>query len=178
MLTFGHGRLTRDELVRLLTGAGVESIVDVRRFPGSRNNVAAARGAIEDLAADLSIDYRQDARLGGRRALNKEQDAASPDTWWEVAAFRAYAHWTRSEEFRRGLAELVTAESGRRTAIMCSEAVWWRCHRRIISDIVKVEYDVPVEHLMHNGRLTEHRVSDGARTGDDGRLVWDDGLNA
>lgn len=77
-----------------------------------------------------------------------------------------------------GLAELVTATSGRRTAIMCSEAVWWRCHRRIISDIVKVEYDVPVEHLMHNGRLTEHRVSDGARTGDDGRLVWDDGLSA
>jgi uncharacterized protein (DUF488 family) len=173
VLTFGHGRLARAELAALLTEAHVESVVDVRRFPGSRSNPAAARGAIDALADELGIGYRHDPRLGGRRSLTKEQEAGSPDTWWQVAAFRAYAGWTRSEEFRAGLADLVAAPTVRRTAIMCSEAVWWRCHRRIISDVVVMEHDVPVEHLMHDGRLIVHPVSAGARPGEDGRLVWD-----
>ncbi|MGN6611095.1 MAG: DUF488 domain-containing protein [Angustibacter sp.] len=173
MLTFGHGRLDRDELAALLESAGVEAVVDVRRFPGSRSNSAAARGEVEQLATDVGIAYRQDARLGGRRSLTKEQDAASPDTWWQVKAFRAYAGWTRSDEFRAGLAELLDEVARHRTAVMCSEAVWWRCHRRLIGDVVAVEAGVRVEHLMHDGRLVEHPVSDGARTASDGRLVWD-----
>ncbi|KQX70078.1 hypothetical protein ASD06_01735 [Angustibacter sp. Root456] len=173
MLTFGHGRLDREELADLLESAGVEAIVDVRRFPGSRSNAAASRGAVEQLAAEVDIAYRQDARLGGRRSLTKDEDAASPDTWWQVKAFRAYAGWTRSEEFRAGLADLLAEAQTRRTAILCSEAVWWRCHRRIISDVVAVEGGVRVEHLMHDGRLVEHPVSDGARGGPGGRLVWD-----
>jgi uncharacterized protein (DUF488 family) len=90
-----------------------------------------------------------------------------------VKAFRAYAGWTRSEEFRAGLADLLSEISSHRTAIMCSEAVWWRCHRRIISDVVAVEDGVRVEHLMHDGRLVEHPVSDGARRGAGGHVVWD-----
>ncbi|KRE61361.1 hypothetical protein ASG78_10685 [Nostocoides sp. Soil756] len=173
MLTFGHGRLDREELASLLEGAAVEAVVDVRRFPGSRTNAAASRGAVEDLAGEVGIAYRQDARLGGRRSLTQDDDAASPDTWWQVKAFRAYAGWTRSEEFRAGLADLLAEVQARRTAVMCSEAVWWRCHRRIISDVVAVEGGVRVEHLMHDRRLVEHRVSEGARLGPDGRLVWD-----
>jgi len=176
VLTFGHGRLERDELADLLTGAGVTGIVDVRRFPGSRANSAAARGAIPELADELGIDYRWDERLGGRRSLTAEEDRASPDTWWRVAAFRAYAAWTRSDDFRAALPELAAEEGD--AAIMCSEAVWWRCHRRIISDVLVLECGVPVRHLMHDGRLDEHEPSDGARVGEDGRVVWDGAADA
>ncbi len=95
MLTFGHGRLTRDQLADLLVNAGVARVIDVRRFPGSRANAAAARDAIPQLAVELDIEYRWDERLGGRRTLTAEQDRESPDTWWRVRAFRAYAGWRR-----------------------------------------------------------------------------------
>ncbi|UFU05572.1 DUF488 domain-containing protein [Ruania halotolerans] len=173
VLTCGHGRLDGEQLGSLLADAGVECLIDVRRFPGSRRNAAAASGAIEALTTGLGISYRWDSRLGGRRRLSAADDAASPDSWWKVAAFRAYAGWTRSEECRAGLLDLVAAAQGNRTAIMCSEAVWWRCHRRLISDVLVLEHELPVQHLMHDGRLTEHRPSDGARVGSDGRVLWD-----
>lgn len=173
MLTFGHGRLDRQELGRLLTEAEVQRVVDVRRFPGSRANPAAARGEIPDLLADLGIEYRWDARLGGRRALTKAEDEASPDTWWRVAAFRAYAGWTRSPEFRSALPELLAQDDTGVTAVMCSEAVWWRCHRRLIADVVLGEAQRPVWHLMHDGRLMPHELSAGASFRPDGELVWD-----
>lgn len=175
LLTFGHGRLTRRELADLLTAAGVERVVDVRRFPGSRTNEAAAQGQVPDLLDEIGIDYRWDERLGGRRSLSAEADAQSPDHWWRVKAFRAYAAWTRSEEFGQALPALLDDLRSARTAIMCSEAVWWRCHRRIVSDAVTLLRDVPVEHLMHTGKLTGHRPSEGARVTDSGTLVWDGG---
>src|SRR5690606_16340554 len=152
MLTFGHGRLDREGLGDLLRKAEIAVVVDVRRFPGSRANPAAARGQIEDLAAELGITYRHDERLGGRRRLSADDDA-SPDAWWRVAQFRAYAAWTRTPEFPAGLDELLAEDAAARTAIMCSEAVWWRCHRRIVADVLTVEHDVEVEHLMHDGSL-------------------------
>ena len=82
LLTVGHGTLSREELAELLRGAGIEQLVDVRRFPGSRTNDAAARGAVEEVCAEAGIGYRWDERLGGRRRLTKDEDAASPDTWW------------------------------------------------------------------------------------------------
>jgi uncharacterized protein (DUF488 family) len=175
LLTFGHGRLSRDELAALLTDAGIERVVDVRRFPGSRANEAASRGEIPDLLDEIGLDYRWDERLGGRRHLGKEEDQASPDTWWQVKAFRAYAAWTRSAEFRAAVPDLLSDVADARTAVMCSEAVWWRCHRRLISDVVLLAHGVPVEHLMHSGKLTPHRVSEGARLSPDGELIWDVG---
>lgn len=172
MLTFGHGHLSRDGLAALLTGAGVEAIVDVRRFPGSRHNEAAARGEVPGLASEWGIAYRHEARLGGRRRLTADEDARSPDTWWQVDAFRAYAAWTRTPEFRAAMAELADDARVHRTAVMCSEAVWWRCHRRMISDVAVLVYGLPVEHLMHDGRRVEHRVSEGARLTHD-EVVWD-----
>ncbi|NYG57227.1 uncharacterized protein (DUF488 family) [Nocardioides daedukensis] len=173
MLTFGHGRLDRDQLAALLGDADVELVVDIRRFPGSRNNPAAAAGQVEALLEENGIGYRHDPRLGGRRRLNKDEDAATLDPWWRVAAFRAYADWTRTEEFGEGLAELIGDDRERRTAIMCSEAVWWRCHRRVVSDVAVVAHGLTVEHLMHDGRLLEHPVSEGVRRRPDGLLVWD-----
>lgn len=173
LLTFGHGRLDRDALAALIGPAGITRVVDVRRFPGSRANDAAARDAIPDLLDELGIDYRWDERLGGRRHLNAAEMRESPDSWWRVDAFRAYAAWTRSDDFRAGIAELIPDIDGATTAVMCSESVWWRCHRRLISDVMALEHDTEVRHLMHDGRLLEHRPSEGARLDEDGSLIWD-----
>jgi uncharacterized protein (DUF488 family) len=171
VITFGHGRLSRDELGELVRGAGLERVVDVRRFPGSRTNAAAARGAVPGLLAELGVDYRWDERLGGRRNLTAREDEVSPDDWWQVKAFRAYAAWTRSRDFGEGVAELLADAGAARTAVLCSEAVWWRCHRRIISDVLVLLHGVAVEHLMHTGKLTPHKPSEGAQRAD-GCLIW------
>lgn len=171
LLTLGHGTLDSDGLGALLEGAGVRRLVDVRRFPGSRNNPAAKRPALEELTHSLGIEYRWDERLGGRRRL--DADAPRLDTWWRVTQFQAYAAWTRTPDFRAGLADLLHDIPAARTAVMCSESVWWRCHRRLVADVVQVEHEVPVLHLMHDGRLTPHGPSEGARVGEDGWLVWD-----
>lgn len=173
LLTVGHGRLDRDELARLLTGAGVELLVDIRRFPGSRANPAAARGSVPELTAEAGIGYRWEEDLGGRRTLNAEQRRASPDTWWRVEAFRAYCAWTRDPAFRAAVGRVVGDARERRTAVMCSESVWWRCHRRIVADVVAAVHRLPVGHLMHNGSVHEHRVSEGLRLDAAGEPVWD-----
>ncbi|MCT1997464.1 DUF488 domain-containing protein [Brachybacterium muris] len=173
LITVGHGRLDRDELTALLSGAGIERLVDVRRFPGSRANDAAARGQVEAICEAAGIDYRWEERLGGRRRLTKEQDSASPDVWWRVAAFRAYAAWTREPEFRAAVADLLVDIDAARTAVMCSESVWWRCHRRIIADVITLEHGIPVEHLMPSGDLRIHEPSEGARLDTEGHVVWD-----
>lgn len=175
MLTFGHGRLSRDELRALVTGAGIEFVVDVRRFPGSRANPAASAGAVPDLLATAGVGYRWEERLGGRRHLTAAEDAASPDSWWQVAAFRAYAAYTRTDAFRAGLQQVLTDDEQQHTAIMCSESVWWRCHRRLIADVLTLEFGRVVEHLMPDGRLVRHKLSEGARRGRGGFLVWDAG---
>lgn len=173
LLTFGHGRLDRGQLAALVQGAGIDLVVDVRRFPGSRANEAAARGEVPDMLAEFGIDYRWDERLGGRRHLAAAEDQASPDTWWRVQAFRAYAAWTRSEPFRAAIPDLLADVERTRTAVMCSEAVWWRCHRRIIADVVLLAHHLPVCHLMHDGRLVPHPGSEGARPDPGLGLVWD-----
>jgi uncharacterized protein (DUF488 family) len=171
LLTLGHGTLDSAGLGDLLQSAGVDLLVDVRRFPGSRTNPAATRPALEDLTGTLGIGYRWEERLGGRRRLARDDPGI--DSWWQVAQFRAYAAWTRTADFRSALEELLGQLTTSRTAVMCSESVWWRCHRRLIADVVVAEQGAQVLHLMHDGRLTPHTVSEGARRGEDGRLVWD-----
>ena len=170
LLTVGHGPQGRDELGGRLTGAGVEVLVDVRRFPGSRNNPDVARGALEEWLPELGIGYRWDERLGGRRRLPRGEPVE--DGWWTVAQFAAYAAHTRTPEFAAGL-DAVLAEAATSTvAVMCSESVWWRCHRRLIADVAVLGRGVPVTHLMPDGRLTPHRPSDGAVVAPDGTLTW------
>lgn len=173
LITVGHGRLEAAQLADLLAGAGIATVVDVRRFPGSRANPAAARGRIPEICAGAGISYRWEERLGGRRRLTADQDAASPDTWWNVAAFRAYAAHTRTEEFRAGFSALVADVERTRTAILCSESVWWRCHRRIIADVAMLERGIEVRHLMPGGALRVGEPSAGARVDDEGHVVWD-----
>ena len=163
LLTVGHGTSTEDELSERLTGAGVELLVDVRRFPGSRRHPHLSREAIADW---LPLPYRWEERLGGRRPLPPD----SPDVALRNASFRGYASWMRTPDFRDALAEVL--EEPRRSAVMCSESVWWRCHRRMVADAVVLLHEVDVLHLMPDGRLTPHRPTDGVRVDGD-RLVYD-----
>ena len=170
LLTVGHGRLAEAALGSLLRDASVELLVDVRRFPGSRANPAVSRDALARWLPEAGVGYRWEERLGGRRSLPRGDDE---DPWWQVEAFRAYAAHTRTDEFGAAMGPLLEEVSARRVAVMCSESVWWRCHRRIIADVAVVGHGLEVRHLMHDGRLTEHRPADGARVRSDGLVVWD-----
>ena len=170
LLTFGHGTATQEQLVELLTAAEVRQVVDVRRFPGSRRHPHVATDELARWLPAAGIAYRWEPRLGGRRTVPVEEAGADP--WWKVEAFRAYAAYTRTEKFRTATAELLAEIDGQAsagaTAIMCSESLWWRCHRRLIADVVLLLHAQPVEHLGHDGRRTEHAPAAGARISADG----------
>lgn len=108
-------------------------------------------------------------KLGGFRKTAPD----SPDTFWQNASFRGYAGYTRDPQFVAAMDELLMQAAAVRTTVMCAEAVWWRCHRRIIADFAVLARRTPVLHLSHDGRLTEHRPTVGARLRDDGLLVYD-----
>jgi uncharacterized protein (DUF488 family) len=162
LLTVGHGTASPEQLIDLLGGADVALVVDIRRYPGSRRNPALGREAMSSWMPAAGVAYHWEPRLGGRRRLPAGQDDALDD-WWRVTAFRAYAAHMRTEEFRAGLTELLLRADGAVAAIMCSESLWWRCHRRLVSDAAVLLHDRPVAHLGHEGRLTEHVPPPAAR---------------
>lgn len=171
LLTFGHGTAGQDEILTVLLGAEVGLLVDVRRFPGSRRNPHVARDELARWLPEAGIEYRWEPRLGGRRTVAAASHAADDlDPWWRVEAFRAYAAHTRTDEFRAGMAALLddVARGTRASVVLCSETVWWRCHRRLVSDVAVLLHGVPVEHLGHDGRRTPHPPSEGARVTDAG----------
>ena len=171
MLTsVGHGALDRAGLVHLLRSAGIEALVDIRRFPNSRHNPDVETTAMAAWTRDAGLAYRWDERLGGRRRLPAGQEPE--DGWWQVKQFAAYAAYTRTEPFAEALAELVELAKRRPTAMMCSESVWWRCHRRIVADVAVLQFDMQVRHLMHDGRLVGHMPSKGAQIRPDGTVGW------
>jgi uncharacterized protein (DUF488 family) len=170
LLTVGHGPDDRSRLAARLAGAEVELVVDVRRFPGSRGNPDVRREALEEWLPAAGVGYRWDARLGGRRRLPPGEPVA--DGWWTVAQFAAYAAHTRTPGFAAALDEVLTEATGATVAVMCSEFVWWRCHRRLVADVAVLGRGVPVRHVMPDGRLAEHRPSEGAVLGSDGLVHW------
>jgi len=170
LITFGHGTASEERILELLGGAGVRSLVDIRTAPGSRRNPHVARRELERWLPGHGIRYRWDKRLGGFRRPPPD----SPDVAWRERMFRGYAAHMRTEEFSDGIDDLL-AEGDGGVAVMCSESVWWRCHRRLVADFLVLVRDVPVAHLMHDGRLTEHEPFAAARVRDDGLLVYDGG---
>jgi len=166
LLTVGHGTATQDQLAARLTGAGVQLLVDVRRFPGSRRHPHLSRDAVGAWLPRAGVVYRWEERLGGRRPPVPD----SPDVALRNASFRAYATWMRTAEFRDALLEVLTHEQ--RSAVMCSESLWWRCHRRMVADAAALLHDVEVLHLMPDGRLTPHPPTGGVRRDGDA-LVYD-----
>lgn len=171
LLTAGHGRLTADELVALFAGAAVDTVVDIRRFPGSRAHPDVSREAMSAWLPAAGIDYRWEERLGGRRRL--PPDAPRDDPWWQVEQFAAYAAYSRTDAFGDALTDVLERSAQQHVLVMCSESVWWRCHRRLVADVAVLRFGATVTHVMHDGRLTPHPVSAGARRREDGMVVWD-----
>jgi uncharacterized protein (DUF488 family) len=171
LVTFGHGTASAQRITELLHEAQVAAVVDIRIAPGSRRHPHVARAELERWLPDGGICYRWDKRLGGFR----RPAPGSPDVAWREDMFRGYAGHMRTSEFLDAAAELIAEATTRRVAAMCSESLWWRCHRRLLADFVSVARGMPVRHLMHDGRLQEHRPSPGLRVTDDGLLVYDAG---
>jgi uncharacterized protein (DUF488 family) len=169
LVTFGHGTADRDRLSDLLRAAHIAAVVDVRSAPGSRRNPDAGRERLRQWLPDRGIAYRWEPRLGGFRKPPPD----SPDAVWRNDSFRGYAAYTRTAEFLDAITLLLEEAAHRRTAVMCGEAVWWRCHRRLIADFAVLARGRPVLHLMHDGRLIPHALSQGVRLRDDGLLVYD-----
>jgi uncharacterized protein (DUF488 family) len=140
--TIGHSTRSPDELLELLGEAGVKLVADVRAFPSSRRHPQFNRGALAEWLGAAGIEYAHLPGLGGRRA----PVPGSHNAGWRESAFQGYADHMGSQEFQRALAELEATARESRTALMCAEAVWWRCHRRLIADALLVR-GWRVEHL-------------------------------
>lgn len=169
--TVGHGTSEADELGELLRGAGVAELLDVRRFPGSRRHPHFSAEAMATWLPEHGVGYRHLESLGGRRTGVPD----SPNIGLRNDSFRAYADHMTTDEFVAGAAELLEIASAESVAVLCSESVWWRCHRRLLADHLVLVHDVVVEHLFHDGRLTRHDPTPEARrTGD--HVVYDVGV--
>ncbi|ADX71605.1 uncharacterized conserved protein [Pseudarthrobacter phenanthrenivorans Sphe3] len=157
--TAGHGAASQTDFTRLLQAAGVTSLVDVRIGPGSRKHPHFGKDLMAEWLPRAGISYRWEQRLGGFRKLPPD----SPDTALRNDSFRAYATYMRSPDFLAAVDQLVAAAQAQQTAIMCSETVWWRCHRRLISDYCVLLAGLPVEHLMPPEKAVPHVPTQGVR---------------
>jgi uncharacterized protein (DUF488 family) len=147
VFTIGHSTRTIAEFVALLR----QATVDLRSVPRSRANPRFNADALPETLAGAGIAYRNLPALGGLRHRTKGA-MPSPNTLWPAAAFRNYADYAATDAFRRGLDELRALAHDNCCAIMCAEAVWWRCHRRIIADYLLAE-GVPVAHIMRHNKI-------------------------
>jgi uncharacterized protein (DUF488 family) len=170
LLTIGHGTLLAEELARLLRDASIEGVVDVRSFPASRRHPQFRREAMELWLPESGVEYRWEPRLGGRRRPRPD----SPHLALRVPAFRGYADHMETEEFAAALDDVLADAERRRTAVMCAESVWWRCHRRLVADAAVMLRGASVEHVFHDDRVAPHRPTPEARV-EGGRIVYDGG---
>lgn len=170
LYTLGHSTHPIDRFLALLGAHRIATLADVRSFPSSRRWPQFNQELLAEALGRASIEYKWLKRLGGRRP---KSGADSPHVAWTLAAFRSYADYCDTDDFAAGLAELTGIATASRTAIMCSEGLWWRCHRRIVSDQMTVR-GWQVEHILPNGRLAEHHVPDFASIVD-GRIIYDGG---
>lgn len=166
--TIGHSTRERDEFVSLLDAHGLRRLVDVRRHPGSRRHPHFDRQAMESWLGDAGVDYRHLGELGGRRG---PPDPGSPNDGWRTDGFQAYADHLNGDAGQRALDRLEEAARGRATAVMCAEAVPWRCHRQIIADHL-VARGHEVRHVLGPDRADAHDLRGMARPRDDGRVVY------
>lgn len=168
--TIGHSTRTIAEFGALLAESGIELVVDVRAIPRSRTNPQFNRDALPASLAALGIGYDHISELGGRR--RRVRDAPpSPNTFWQNASFRNYADYAATDAFKTGITRLRELSGKQRSAIMCSETLWWRCHRRIISDYLLAD-GMPVLHIMGPHKVEAARLTPNAQRLPDGTLVY------
>jgi uncharacterized protein (DUF488 family) len=165
----GHGARPLGDFLATLGAADIEALVDIRSQPGSRRHPQFGARPLEAALGEVGIAYLHLPELGGRR----EPRADSPHRALRVTAFRGYADHMGSPEFARGYERLTSSARESRTAFMCAETLWWRCHRRLIADRLTVD-GWTVTHLLAPGKIEPHTLWDAARTLD-GHLVYDAG---
>ena len=169
--TVGHGTLSAETFASLLDGAHVDRVVDVRSFPGSRHNPQFGREEMERWVPMAGIGYVWIRELGGRR----RPVAGSKHVALRNDAFRAYADYMETHAFLAGIEELLVLAESDSPTVMCSESLWWRCHRRLLADHLVLVRGIDVVHLMHDGRSTPHVPTEGVRFAED-TLVYDVGV--
>lgn len=164
--TIGHSTRPLQAFLDLLARHGIQALADVRRFPGSRRHPQFAQDALSASLEAEGITYRWLPALGGRRRPRPD----SRNTAWRNASFRGYADHLESEEFSRGLEELLELSGGLRTTLMCAEAPWWRCHRALIADVLRSR-GIEVVHILDERNSVRHPCTSAARIVD-GRLTY------
>ena len=161
--TIGHSTRTAEEFLELLTAYGIRQLADVRTIPRSRRHPQFSSDALESFLAANGIMYRHFPGLGGLRKPKPD----SGNTAWRSEGFRGYADYMQTAQFREALDDLERFAAVATTAAMCAEAVWWQCHRRLLSDALLVR-DVPVRHILSAKEAKPHELSEFAREKDGG----------
>lgn len=157
LFTVGHSTRTWSEFVALLKTWKIEELLDVRTVPRSRAFPWFNQERMKTAMAKASIRYAPLSALGGFRHRTPD----SPNGGWHNARFRAYADYMQTDSFKKGLEELNARRKKRRVCVMCSEAVWWRCHRRMIAD-AEVARGIPVKHVMSETSARRHELTEFA----------------
>jgi uncharacterized protein (DUF488 family) len=164
--TIGHSTRPLEDFLALLAQHRLEGLIDVRRFPGSRRHPQYGESALRDALAERGIAYRWMPALGGRRRPRPD----SANTAWRNDSFRGYADYMETEEFTSALIEVIEQVSVRRTVLMCAEALWWRCHRALIADVLLVR-GFEVVHIVDGSHTVAHPYTSAARIVD-GKLSY------
>lgn len=166
VFTVGHSNREFGEFVKLLETNGVNRVIDVRAFPGLRANPQFNRNVLPENLYGVNIDYTHLEKLGGRRATSQTADS-SPNGLWRNKSFQNYADYALTEAFHQGLHDLKESIEVSVCALMCSEAVWWRCHRRIIADYLLADR-YRVFHILSQNSVPAAQLTKGAviRNGD------------
>ena len=170
--TFGHGTASESELAALLESQDIEAVIDVRKIPKSRAHPHVWAEKMAVWVPSLSgASYEWHPEFGGFR----KADSDSPNIALRNSAFRAYADYMQTPQFLEALDLLMKRAEENRIAIMCSESVWWRCHRRLMSDAATLLHHADVQHIMHTGKTSAHTLTEGVRVTDLGMLQYDAG---
>ncbi len=170
--TVGHSTRSAEEFGRLLQSQGIETLVDVRSFPGSRRYPQFNKESLSEFLSELGLKYLHAPALGGRRRPRPD----SHNMAWQNASFRAYADHMETEEFEKGVTSLLELASQRPTTIMCAESLWWRCHRSLIADYLKSK-GLVVTHILDDKKTELHPFTSAARIVD-GKLTYRGMLDA
>ncbi|MDT0294222.1 DUF488 domain-containing protein [Mesonia ostreae] len=166
--TIGHSTHSLKEFLAMLTSVGVEVVADVRSLPGSRKFPQYNQDALADSLRKHTIEYTYFEDLGGRRKTTPD----SKNKVWRNESFRGYADYMETDSFKAELKKLEEVASSKKVAVMCAEAVWWRCHRSMIADILKAE-SWEILHIMGKNKTTEHPYTQPAKV-TKGKLTYEE----
>ena len=164
--TIGHSKCSSQDLIQTLKRYGIDLVADVRRFPNSRNNPQFNQDELGRQLAAAGIGYRHFPDLGGRRRPRPD----SANTVWKNPSFKGYADYMETADFEFAIDRLLKTAAGQSVVVMCAEAVWWRCHRRLISDYL-VALGIDVIHILSGTNSNRHALTRGAKV-EEGRLSY------